>query len=742
MTQFTQQTAKNNFSFLNQKLSTSKRFMTMLIGSLIFLYSSGKFNAQYCLAPTTNITITPSTTTQTTPIYTSGSRAFNFTATAGCGYTFSTCGNSTIDTYLRLYSTGTGGTVLVSADDNCGPQSSFSWTCPTTGTYSVLLSRFSCNGLNAATAMTYVSTCTPPPPPPTASVVTPIGTLGNTNGTSGDPVCRYYNSIRYQVVYTSAELIAAGLTANAEISKFAWNVTEVSGTLGNYTIKMGHTTATNSATHNNTPTTQVKNPFSYTTALGYNDITLDVPFVWDGTSNLLIEICTGPSNPFSSPYGGVAVSTGIASGSRFYRTDGSSACGVATSSTNSHKPLCRLTWAPSSGCSGTPSTPSISGATSACAGVNFNLSSAGASSGTGISYQWQSSTNGGASWSPISGATATSLTTNASTNTQYQLVTTCSASGLTSTSAAYSVTISSFSACTCFTYPAIYSSSTFDEEISNVTVGSMNNSSNCSVAATGPGSILNRYANYAGVITGPSAMQTDVVNFSLTQTTCGGNYGSFFQLYVDWNQDGDWLDVGEQVYSQGASINGNQTVTGSFTVPAGATVGVTRMRVVHIENSASTTNYAHTAYFYGETEDYCFTVNQLVTCSGTPNAGVAGISISNGCSGASTTLSASGLSSGTGISYQWASGPTATGPWTNGATSASTTVNPTVNTYYQLTTTCGSSGLSSTSNVVSFSVNTCAASITMTDQFGDGWNGASMNVLVNGSVFQTITLAS
>ena len=742
MTQFTQQTAKNNFSFLNQKLSTSKRFMTMLIGSLIFLYSSGKFNAQYCLAPTTNITITPSTTTQTTPIYTSGARAFNFAATAGCGYTFSTCGNSTIDTYLRLYSTGTGGTVLVSADDNCGPQSSFSWTCPTTGTYSVLLSRFSCNGLNAATAMTYVSTCTPPPPPPTASVVTPIGTLGNTNGTSGDPVCRYYNSIRYQVVYTSAELIAAGLTANAEISKFAWNVTEVSGTLGNYTIKMGHTTATNSATHNNTPTTQVKNPFSYTTALGYNDITLDVPFVWDGTSNLLIEICTGPSNPFSSPYGGVAVSTGIASGSRFYRTDGSSACGVATSSTNSHKPLCRLTWAPSSGCSGTPSTPSISGATSACAGVNFNLSSAGASSGTGISYQWQSSTNGGASWSPISGATATSLTTNASTNTQYQLVTTCSASGLTSTSAAYSVTISSFSACTCFTYPAIYSSSTFDEEISNVTVGSMNNSSNCSVAATGPGSILNRYANYAGVITGPSAMQTDVVNFSLTQTTCGGNYGSFFQLYVDWNQDGDWLDVGEQVYSQGASINGNQTVTGSFTVPAGATVGVTRMRVVHIENSASTTNYAHTAYFYGETEDYCFTVNQLVTCSGTPNAGVAGISISNGCSGASTTLSASGLSSGTGISYQWASGPTATGPWTNGATSASTTVNPTVNTYYQLTTTCGSSGLSSTSNVVSFSVNTCAASITMTDQFGDGWNGASMNVLVNGSVFQTITLAS
>jgi hypothetical protein len=572
-----------------------------------------------------------------------------------------------------------------------------------------------------------------------------------TTSTGSDPIWGYWESFRYQVVYTASELNAAGMAPGASISALGFSILGDygGGNLLGYTIKMGHTTATNSAAHDASTTSTVKNAFSYnpsvTAAGAFDMITLDASFVWNGTSNILIDICSSGPNPYASPYGAVrTIASFTTNGSRSIGNDGAgSLCGTTTSSTNSTKPQIRFTWGAAGPCSGTPNTPSISGATSACAGVNFNLSSAGASSGTGISYQWQSSTNGGASWSPISGATATSLTTNASTNTQYQLVTTCSASGLTSTSAAYSVTISSFSACTCFTYPAIYSSSTFDEEISNVTVGSMNNSSNCSVAATGPGSILNRYANYAGVIAGPSAMQTDVVNFSLTQTSCGGNYGSFFQIYLDWNQDGDWLDVGEQVYSQGATVNGNQTVTGSFTVPAGATVGVTRMRVVHIETfSASTTNYAHTAYSYGETEDYCFTVNQLVTCSGTPNAGVAGISIANGCSGASATLSASGLSSGTGISYQWASGPSATGPWTNVATTSSTTVNPTTDTYYQLTTTCGSSGLSNTSNVVSFSVNTCVASITMTDQYGDGWNGASMNVLVNGSVFQTITLAS
>ncbi len=180
---------------------------------------------------------------------------------------------------------------------------------------------------------------------PNVSIVTPVGTAGNTNGTGADPVDRYYNSIRYQVVYTAAELTAAGLVPNSDITRLAWNVTETSGTLGNYTVRMGHTSATNSAAHDNSATTIVKNPFAYTTALGYNDINLDLPFTWNGTSNLLVEICTGPANPFTSPWGGVA-SVSFTSGSRFVRIDGGSACGMITNSTNSNKPLCRLTCVP------------------------------------------------------------------------------------------------------------------------------------------------------------------------------------------------------------------------------------------------------------------------------------------------------------------------------------------------------------------------------------------------------------
>ena len=96
------------------------------------------------------------------------------------------------------------------------------------------------------------------------TVVPTGGTAGNTNGTGADPVCRYFNSIRYQVVYTAAELTASGMPGGTQINALAWNVTQSSVSLGNYTIKMGHTAATNSAAHNVDATTTVKNAFTYT----------------------------------------------------------------------------------------------------------------------------------------------------------------------------------------------------------------------------------------------------------------------------------------------------------------------------------------------------------------------------------------------------------------------------------------------------------------------------------------------
>ena len=141
---------------------------------LLFLMLPLFGSAQFCGTATSNTSITPSATVQTTATFNSGRRAFTFSATKNCTYTFSTIGLTTVDTYLRLYSTSTGGTELTFNDDFGGTvQSQITWTCPTTGTYSILLTRYvlpvsgianTCATLNANTSMSYVRTCDPPPP--------------------------------------------------------------------------------------------------------------------------------------------------------------------------------------------------------------------------------------------------------------------------------------------------------------------------------------------------------------------------------------------------------------------------------------------------------------------------------------------------------------------------------------------------------------------------------------------------
>jgi hypothetical protein len=94
-------------------------------------------------------------------------RYWTFTATAGCTYDFSTCNSvNTNDTYLRLYSSATGGTVLALNDDN-GPfctsnKASLSWLCSTTGVYSILMTNWSCANLSSNSVFSYRVTCAPP----------------------------------------------------------------------------------------------------------------------------------------------------------------------------------------------------------------------------------------------------------------------------------------------------------------------------------------------------------------------------------------------------------------------------------------------------------------------------------------------------------------------------------------------------------------------------------------------------
>jgi len=138
-----------------------------LITAIVLSCLSAKQVAAQCGTSTNQGTIIPTPTSQNTPTINSGKPYWEFSATAGCTYTFSTCA-SFGDTYLRLYNSSW--VIQAENDDACSVQSTITWLCVTTGTYRIHLSRVSyspmnyCDDLNQSTRIAYSRSCPTDPP--------------------------------------------------------------------------------------------------------------------------------------------------------------------------------------------------------------------------------------------------------------------------------------------------------------------------------------------------------------------------------------------------------------------------------------------------------------------------------------------------------------------------------------------------------------------------------------------------
>ena len=241
----------------------------------------------------------------------------------------------------------------------------------------------------------------------------------------------------------------------------------------------------------------------------------------------------------------------------------------------------------------------------ACAGQNITLSLDGDPTIIGLTYQWQSSANG-VVYTDIASATNSSLTTTQTTLTYYQCIVTC-ASGTPATSAAVSVPMNAFLDCYCSSSPG----STGDEEILNVTLGTLNNTSDCATTGVGA-SVLNQYSDYTNVAA-PILSRTVSYPLSLEIGTCGFDYDNMSKVFIDFNQDGTF-DATEEVYVAAAAVTGPHLETGAITIPLTATLGITKMRVINSETSDPLSISACGQYYYGETEDYLVEIGAAPSC--------------------------------------------------------------------------------------------------------------------------------
>ena len=148
--------------------------------------------------------------------------------------------------------------------------------------------------------------------------------------------------------------------------------------------------------------------------------------------------------------------------------------------------------------------------------------------------------------------------------------------------------------------------STSDEEILKVTFGTLSNTSTCATTG-GAGSTLNMYSNYTAV-TAPNVTKCTNVNWSVQIGTCGGNFGNAVAIFIDWNNDNDFLDAGETAYVSASSTTGPHTESGTINIPGNSALGNIHMRVVNVETSTPSSITSCGTYSWGETEDYLINI--------------------------------------------------------------------------------------------------------------------------------------
>lgn len=189
--------------------------------------------------------------------------------------------------------------------------------------------------------------------------------------------------------------------------------------------------------------------------------------------------------------------------------------------------------------------------------------------------------------------------------------------------AATGCTIYSFTTTATVSYcgPLVYSSGV--EPITSVVFGGLTNTSAAAIGGTAHEFFLDKIAQVNREGTFPIKLQGN---------TDGTAYTNKFIVFIDWNQDGDFLDAGETYFDTAATtisvtastgVDGQEAI-GNIVVPANALLGNTRMRIK--KNFGATTFYNNPCFSagtlavgantgYGQAEDYTVNVGEKLAVS-------------------------------------------------------------------------------------------------------------------------------
>jgi len=243
-------------------------------------------------------------------LFATGGSRVGLTTSLGCqAPTTSTCGTPASQSAASITNTGvtlswTAVSGATSYSLNYKASATSTWTNTTTTSTSLTLSTLTagtsydyqvaavCSGITGAYTSATSFTTTGGTTTGTTKTLT-IGAGTTTTGTA--PYGTYYMDHRVQYIITAAELAAAGYTsANSYIKSLAFNVSATSGqVMNNMNIRFAYTSLT---AFSSSSFLTVSNPVTvysgnYTAVAGLNTHTFTNRFNYNGTSNILIDIC-------------------------------------------------------------------------------------------------------------------------------------------------------------------------------------------------------------------------------------------------------------------------------------------------------------------------------------------------------------------------------------------------------------------------------------------------------------------
>ncbi len=483
-----------------------------------------------------------------------------------------------------------------------------------------------------------------------------LGTgTSSTTGTQPSPNNCYYRNHRIHYLYKASEINAAGVFNQNWINSIAFKTTGLpNNPLPGYSVKISQVPAsTNTISNfNNGTFTQVYTNSSQTFSMGWNTFTFTSPFLWDGVSNIVVEVCWNIFNtPLWSSTGTVEVTT-MNNHMAFFRSDGTSACPNTSTSSfpiMTTRPNCRFDMSPYLlPCTGPPSAGTLSvNPILPCVNKPFTINMNGHTLATNLVYDWQSApVSNPTNFSTIPGSSTTQdyYSSTFLTPAHYRVIVTCPTNNLSDTSAPIFVDSGSFYVCYCD--PA-FTSNGSGYFIDSIGIAGT------SLAYGSSGKGPNGYTKVNHFLPNGTAVLQQSQNYNITVqrgTSSSANHSC--GMWIDYDQSGTF-DPSEFTLIQAPFFGFYYTK--NFSVPSGLQPGQTGMRIIFASGALDGTMACATNLVDGEVEDYVVEIS-LPPCTSPSNTGTAYSIDSAVCDGTDFMLVDTGHAENQiGLSYGWQS---------------------------------------------------------------------------------------